>query len=89
MAELRPVRHQSGFTHSGSLIVQGQYAVFFPAGGSLDFPPVSCISQPGGKEVPGDLFLGAPSPELGRTSRTQLTGEGKSTWTGLCSVGEL
>ena len=24
MAELRPVRHQSGLTHSGSLIVQGQ-----------------------------------------------------------------
>ena len=23
MAELRPVRHQSGLTHSGSLIVQG------------------------------------------------------------------
>ena len=48
-----------------------------------------CISQPGGKEVPGDLFSGAPSPELGRTSRTQLTGEGKSIWTGLCSVGVL
>ena len=25
MAELRPVRHQSGLTHSGSLLLQGQY----------------------------------------------------------------
>ena len=28
--------------------------------------------------VPGDLFSGAPSPELGRTSGTQLTGQGKT-----------
>ena len=39
--------------------------------------------------VPGDLFSGAVSPELGRTLGTQLTGEGKTTWTGLCSVGDL
>ena len=29
------------------------------------------------------------APELGRTSGTQLTGEGKTKWTGLCSVGDL
>ena len=38
---------------------------------------------------PGDFFSGAVSLELGRTSGAQLTGEDKTTWTGLCSVGEL
>ena len=51
--------------------------------------PVNSVSQPGRKAVPGDLFSGAVSPELGRTSGTQLTGEGKTKWTGLCSVGDL
>ena len=32
-----------------------------------------------GKAVPGDLFSGTVSPEVWRTSRTQLTGEGKTT----------
>ena len=50
-------------------------------------PPVNCVCQPGGIAVPGDLFSVAPSPELGRTSGTQLTGQGKTIWTGLCSVG--
>ena len=27
-------------------------------------PPVNCVCQPGGIAVPGDLFSGAPSPEL-------------------------
>ena len=45
--------------------------------------------QPGQTAVPGDLFSGALSPELGWTSGTHLTGEGKTTWTGLCSVGDL
>ena len=36
-------------------------------------PPVNCVCQPGGIAVPGDLFSGAPSPELGQTSGTQLT----------------
>ena len=52
-------------------------------------PPVNCVSQPGQKAVPGDLFSGALSPELGWTSGTHLTGEGKTTWTGLCSVGDV
>ena len=52
-------------------------------------PPVNCVSQPGRKAVPGDLFSGALSPELGWTSGTHLTGEGKTTWTGLCSVGDV
>ena len=56
---------------------------------SSPFHPVNCVCQPGGIAVPGDLFSGAPSPELGRTSGTQLTGEGKTIWTGLCSVAEL
>ena len=43
----------------------------------------------GRKAVPGDFFSGAVSLELGRTSGAQLTGEDKTTWTGLCSVGEL
>ena len=34
------------------------------------------------------LFSGAPSPELGRTSRTQLTGEGKSTGTAQGAPGD-
>ena len=46
-------------------------------------PPVNCVCQPGGIAVPGDLFSGAPSPELARTSGTQLTGQGKTIWTGL------
>ena len=41
-------------------------------------------------EEPGRLqSMGSVSPELGRTSGTQLTGEGKTKWTGLCSVGDL
>ena len=89
MTELRTVRDHSGLTHSGSLLLQGLEGLIFPAGGSLALPPVNCISQPGGKAVPGDLFSGAVSPDAGRTSGTPLTGEGKTTWTGLCSVGEL
>ena len=89
MAELGLVRHKSALTHSGSLLLQGQKGLFFPAGGPRAFPPVNFISQPGRKSVPGDLLSGAVSPELDRTSGTQLTGEGKTTWTGLCSVGEL
>ena len=58
-------------------------------GGSLAWPPVNCVSQPGQTAVPGDLFSGALSPELGWTSGTHLTGEGKTTWTGLCSVGDV
>ena len=50
----------------------------FPAGVSLALPPMNCISS-----------LGAVSPEVDRTSGTQLTGEGKTACTGLCSVGEL
>ena len=42
-----------------------------------------------GEAVPGDIFSGTVSPEVWRTSGTQLTGEGKTTWTGLCSVGEV
>ena len=34
-------------------------------GGSLAWPPMNCVSQPGQKAVPGDLFSGALSPELG------------------------
>ena len=55
---------------------------------------VGC-SQASGTEVPvkdvavGDLFSGAPSPELGRTSGTQITGQGKTIWTGLCSVADF
>ena len=41
-----------------------------------------CLSE----AVPGDLFSGTVSPEVWWTSGTQLTGEGKTTWTGLCSV---
>ena len=89
MAELRPVWHQSVFTHSGSLLLQGQSGLFFSAGDSLALLPVNSVSQPGQKAVPGDLFSGAVSPELGRTLGTQLTGEGKTTWTGVCSVGKL
>ena len=55
----------------------------------VSMPPVNCISQPGRKAVPGDFFSGVVSLELGRTSGAQLTGEDKTTWTGLCSVGEL
>ena len=29
------------------------------------------------------------TPELGRTSGTQLTGQGKTIWTGLCSVADF
>ena len=89
MTELRTVRDHSGLTHSGSLLLQGLEGLIFPAGGSLALPPVNCISQPGRKGVPGVLFSGAVSPELDRTSGTQLTGEGKMACTGLCSVGEL
>ena len=39
--------------------------------------------------IPGDFFSGAVSLELGWTSGAQLTGEDKTTWTGLCSVGLL
>ena len=52
----------------------------------------SCLENPrdgGGEAVPGDLFSGTVSPEVWRTSGTQITGEGKTTWTGLCSVGEV
>ena len=89
MAELRQVRHQSGFTDSGSLLLQGQYGLFYSAGGSLAFLPVNSASQPGRQLVPGDLYSGAVLPELEWTSGTQVTGEGKTTWTGLCSVGEI
>ena len=78
MTELRTVRDHSGLTHSGSLLLQGLEGLIFPAGGSLALPPVNCISS-----------LGAVSPELDRTSGTQLTREGKMACTGLCSVGEL
>ena len=37
----------------------------------------------------GDLFSEAVSTEQGRTSGTQLTGEGETTCTGEHSVGEL
>ena len=50
---------------------------------------MNCVCQPGGIAVPGDLFSGAPSPELGRTSGTQLIGQGKTIWTGLCSVADF
>ena len=53
------------------------------SGGSLALLPVNSISQPGRKAAPGDLFSGAVSLELGRTSGAQLTGEDKTTWTGL------
>ena len=33
------------------------------------------------KAVPGGVFSGVSSSELGRTSGTQLTGEGKTIWT--------
>ena len=46
MVELRPARQQSGFTHSGSLILQGQYGLFFSAGDSLALLPVNSVSQP-------------------------------------------
>ena len=77
MAELRPVRHQSGLTHSCSLLLQGQYGLFFSAGGSLALPSVNCVSQSGRKAVPGGVFSGVSSSELGRTSGTQLTGKAK------------
>ena len=89
MTELRTVRDHSGLTHSGSLLLQGLEGLIFPAGGSLALLPVNSISHPGRKAAPGDLFSEAVSPELGRTSGTQLTGEGKTACTGLCSVGEL
>ena len=56
----------------------GTVSPLFPAGGSLDFPPVSCISQPGGKGVPGDLFSGAPSPELGGPRGPNSQGKAKA-----------
>ena len=46
--------------------------------------------------VTASSFLDGPVPtaatgqeRVGRTSGTQLTGEGKTKWTGLCSVGDL
>ena len=64
-----------------------EYVVY--AGGSLALLPVNSFSQPGRKAVPGDLFSEAVFSELGRTSGTQLTGEGETTCTGEHSVGEL
>ena len=46
MVELRPARQQSGFTHSGSLLLQGQSGLFFSAGDSLALLPVNSVSQP-------------------------------------------
>ena len=60
-----------------------------PEGGLLFLPPTNPASQPGRKADIGDLFSGAVSLELRRTLGTPLTGECKTMWTGLCSVGEL
>ena len=71
---------------------------------SLGFPSEeysNALSFPSAKDLPNlgieprspmleaDSLPSEPpgNPDVG--SRTQLTGEGKSTWTGLCSVGEL
>ena len=55
--------------------------------GSVNFSRISDLCSL--ERFFGDLFSGALSPELGWTSGTHLTGEGKTTWTGLYSVGEV
>ena len=50
---------------------------------------VGSASQPLGKADLEDIFSGVVSMELGPSPGPKGKGEGKTTWTGLCSVADL
>ena len=64
-------------SHTGSLPLNGQEDLFFPAGVSIAFPPVNCLSQPGGTAVPGDLSSGAVPQSCGKAQRPKSQGTAK------------
>ena len=68
---------------------QAGWLHFVPEGGLLFSPPMNSSSQPLGKAYLEDIFSGVVSTELGPIPGPKGTGEGKTTWTGLCSVAEL
>ena len=50
---------------------------YIPSSRRFLSPKGNDVCQPGGIAVPGDLFSGAPSPELGRTSGPNSQGKAK------------
>ena len=63
--------------------------LFVPEGGLLFLPPMNPASQALGKADIEDLFSGVFSMELGPRPETQLHRGRKTTWTSLCSPGDL
>ena len=63
--------------------------LFVPEGGFLFLPPMNPASQALGKADLEDLFSGVVSTELGLSLETQTHRGRKTTWTSLCSLGEL
>ena len=60
--------------------------LFVPYGGVLFSPPTNPGSQTLGKVDLEDIFSGVVSTELGPSPGPKGTGEGKTTWTSLCSL---
>ena len=80
---------QNPFLPKRGFKTQAGWLHFVPEGGLLFSPPMNSSSQPLGKAYLEDIFSGLVSTELGPSPGPKGTGEGKTTWTGLCSVADL
>ena len=84
-----PLGEANPFLPNRGFKTQAGWLPFVPEGGLLFSPPMNSSSQPLGKAYLEDIFSGLVSTELGPSPGPKGTGEGKTTWTGLCSVADL
>ena len=84
-----PLGEANPFLPNRGFKTQAGWLPFVPEGGLLFSPPMNPSSQPLGKADLEDIFSGVVSTELGPSPGPKGTREGKTTWTGLCSVADL